>query len=198
MFWQADKTVKKKSNICGRNSSALRQVYSLVLAGWIPEINFPDPGSENNSLSFVRETRLGPIFISGDNLWPQNHMMLSAGDPAAARQSVWDAISLSLSLRHFLSPCVSLSHSFSSFLTSHYFRDCMKITEVWQGAEPYVTLFFFFSTRRYSKLLIFSLDLCLDFEKICNTLLLHVKITQQHWIELIITTKKRHKRLHQF
>lgn len=116
MFWQADKTVKKKkSNICGRNSSALRQVYSLVLAGWIPEINFPDPGSENNSLSFVRETRLGPIFISGDNLWPQNHMTLSAGDPGAARQSVWDAISLfpTLSL-----PCVSLSPTFSSFLTS--------------------------------------------------------------------------------
>lgn len=117
MFWQANKMVKKKkkSNICGCNSSALRQVYSLVLAGWIPEINFPDPGSENNSLSFVRETRLGPIFISGDNLWPQNHMTLSAGDPAAARQSVWDAISLSS--RHFLPLSFSLSPTFSSFLT---------------------------------------------------------------------------------
>lgn len=47
----------KKSNICGRNSCDLRQVYSLVLAEWILEINFPDPGSENNSLSFGRERR---------------------------------------------------------------------------------------------------------------------------------------------
>lgn len=142
MFWQANKTVKKKkkSNICGRNSSALRQVYSLVLAGWIPEINFPDPGSENNSLSFVRETRLGPIFISGDNLWPQNHMTLSAGDPGAARQSVWDAISLSLP--DTFSP--SLSPRLPHFLFPHlscYLRDCMKVVRVWRVAETYVSLF---------------------------------------------------------
>lgn len=115
MFWQTDKTVKK-SNICRYNSSALRQVYSFLLAGWIPEINFPDPGSENNSLSFVKERKLGPIFISGDNLWPQNHMTLSARDPSAARQSVWDAISLSS--QHVCSLSSSLSPTFSSFLTS--------------------------------------------------------------------------------
>lgn len=131
---------KKRSNICGRNSSALRQVYSLVLAGWIPEINFPDPGSENNSLSFVRETRLGPIFISGDNLWPQNHMTLSAGDPGAARQSVWDAISLSS--RHFL-PLLFLPVSpFSLFPhLACYLRDCTKIVRVWRVAETCVSLF---------------------------------------------------------
>lgn len=59
--------------------------------GWIPQINFPDLGNKNDSLSLWG--RLGSIFISGDNLWPQNHMMLSAEDPAAARQSVWDALS---------------------------------------------------------------------------------------------------------
>lgn len=152
MFWQADKTcTKKRSNICGRNSSALRQVYSLVLAGWIPEINFPDPGSENNSLSFVRETRLGPIFISGDNLWPQNHMTLSAGDPAAARQSVWDAISLSS--RHFCSlSFLPLSPTFSSFLTSLAVVGTVEKVSGWGKELNLVSLL------KKAEFLMFSLD----------------------------------------
>lgn len=37
------------------------------------------------SLSFARQTRLGPISIFGDNLWPQNHMTPSAWRPLCSQ-----------------------------------------------------------------------------------------------------------------
>lgn len=99
-FWQASEAVKNEEKggiifVDSCNSSAVRQVYSLLLAGQIPETNFPASPSENNSLFFCGgRWDATPIFISQDNLWPENHMTLSAGDPSAARQSVWDASSL--------------------------------------------------------------------------------------------------------
>lgn len=110
---------KKKCNICGRNSSALRQVYSLVLAGWIPEINFPDQGSENNSLSFVKgdETRprYSSVGITSDPRIIWRWVLEIPVQPDSLSET--PSLPLSLSYWHFSSLSFSPSPTFSSFLT---------------------------------------------------------------------------------
>lgn len=119
---------KKKCNICGRNSSALRQVYSLVLAGWIPEINFPDQGSENNSLSFVKgdETRprYSSVGITSDPRIIWRWVLEIPVQPDSLSET--PSLSLSLLLTLFLPLFLPVSHFFLFPHLSGWLRGCRK------------------------------------------------------------------------
>ncbi len=100
-----------------------------MLAEYIPEINFPGSGSENNSFSLVSATGLSLIFISWDNLWPLESCDAECWDPAVARQSdcVGESLSLSplspLNARYppilWLGSTISLCVCFVNILSHH-------------------------------------------------------------------------------